>query len=354
MVKGDGRKPLDLVISAGLLVILAVICYRVLAPFLGLLVWSLILAIVLYPLHQQLARRLGGRQGGAATLMVIVALVLVGVPVALLSSSLADSVIWLIDGVRNQSLQVPMPPARIAELPLVGAKLHAAWTLAATDLPALVLQLQPKIGELARAGLGFVGGLGGTILLFLLSFVVAAILMAYGSGGCGVAQALAVRVAGAERGSSFAQLATATIRAVALGVVGVAAIQALLIGMGLLLFGVPAAGVITIIVLVLGIVQLPATLVTLPIIAWIWLGGDYGTLAAGALTLWLVVAGLADNVLKPLFLGRGVDAPMPVVLLGALGGMVSGGIQGMFVGAVVLAIGYQLLMGWIYDGVSAP
>lgn len=352
MLNGDKHKPLDLVISAGLLLLLVVICYRVLAPFLGLLVWSLILAIVLYPLHQGLARRLGGRQGGAATLMVALTLLLIGVPVALLSSSLADSVIWLIDGVRNHNLQVPLPPARIAELPLVGDKLHAAWTLAATDLPALVQQLQPKIGDLARIGLGFVGGLGGGILLFLLSFVVAAILMTYGAGGSGAAQALAVRIAGAERGANFARLATATIRAVALGVVGVAAIQALLIGMALLLFGVPAAGVLTVITLVLAIVQLPVSLVTLPVIAWVWLGGDYGSLQAALLTLVLLVAGLADNLLKPLLLGRGVEAPMPVILLGALGGMVHNGIQGMFVGAVVLAIGYQLLMGWIGESAN--
>lgn len=352
MIKGDGRKPLDLVISAGLLVVLVVICYRVLAPFIGLLVWSLILAIVLYPLHQWLARRLGGRQGGAATLMVVLASLLVGVPVALLSSSLADSVIWLIDGIKTHSLQVQLPPARVAALPLVGEKLHAVWTLAATDLPALVHQLQPKIGDLARMGLSFVGGLGGGILLFLLSFVVAAILMAFGRGGAATARALAVRVAGAEHGANFARLATATIRAVALGVVGVAAIQALLVGMGLLLFEVPAAGVLTVVTLVLAIVQLPVSLVTLPVIAWVWLGGDYATLQAALLTLLLLVAGLADNVLKPLFLGRGVDAPMPVILLGALGGMVHNGIQGMFVGAVVLAIGYQLLMRWIGEGAS--
>lgn len=342
-------KPLDLVISAGLLAVLAVICYRILAPFLGLLVWSLILAVVLYPLHQWLARRLGGRQGGAATLMVVLTLLLVGVPVALLSSSLADSLLWLLDGIKSQSLQVPPPPARIAGLPVVGDKLHAAWALAATDLPSLIHQLQPKIGELARASLTFVGGLGGAILLFLLSFVVAAILMAYGAGSAGAGQALAVRIAGAERGAHFARLTTATIRAVALGVVGVAAIQALLVGVSLLLFGVPGAGLLTLITLVLAIVQLPVVVVTLPVIAWVWLGGDYGTLQAAVLTLMLLVAGLADNVLKPLFLGRGVDAPMPVILIGALGGMVHNGIQGMFVGAVVLAIGYQLLMGWISE-----
>lgn len=352
MVNGEGRKPLDLVISAGLLLVLAVVCYQVLAPFLGLLVWSLILAVVLYPLHQWLARRLGGRQGGAATLMVVLALLLIGVPVALLSSSLADSVIWLVDGVRDHSLQVPLPPNRVAALPLVGDKLHAVWTLAATDLPALIHQLQPKLGELARAGLGFVGGLGGAILLFLLSFVVAAILMAYGSGSAGTGQALAVRIAGAERGANFARLATATIRAVALGVVGVAAIQALLVGISLLLFAVPGAGLLTLFTLVLAILQLPVIVITLPVIAWVWLAGDYGPLQSGVLTLLLLVAGLADNLLKPLLLGRGVDAPMPVVLIGALGGMVHNGIQGMFVGAVVLAIGYQLLMGWISEGAS--
>ena len=156
------------------------------------------------------------------------------------------------------------------------------------------------------------------------------------------------------RGAEFADLSTATIRAVAKGVLGVAFIQAMIVGVCLLVAGVPWAGVLAVIVLVLGIAQVPAVIVTLPAIAWIWSSGGYGTGAAVLYTVLLLVAGMADNVLKPLMLGRGVDAPMPVILIGALGGMATAGILGMFVGATLLALGYQIFMGWVATSQDAP
>ena len=157
------------------------------------------------------------------------------------------------------------------------------------------------------------------------------------------------RVAGLARGKEFTALSTATVRAVASGVIGIACIQALLIGVSLLIAGVPFAGVLAVIVLVLGIAQLPALLVTLPVIGWIWASGDYATVPAAAYSVLLFVAGFADNVLKPIMLGRGVDAPMPVILIGALGGMATTGILGMFIGATLLALGYQIFMRWVAD-----
>ena len=142
-------------------------------------------------------------------------------------------------------------------------------------------------------------------------------------------------------------LSVATIRAVAQGVIGIAFIQAILVGLCLLVAGVPLAGVLAVVVLVLGIAQVPALIVTLPAIAYLWMSGGYGTGEAVLYSVLLFVAGMADNVLKPLMLGRGVDAPMPVILLGALGGMAAGGIVGLFVGAVLLALGYQIFMGWV-------
>ncbi|HBZ54006.1 MAG TPA: AI-2E family transporter, partial [Syntrophobacteraceae bacterium] len=149
------------------------------------------------------------------------------------------------------------------------------------------------------------------------------------------------------RGSEFARLSTATIRAVAQGVIGVAFIQAIIVGLALLVAGVPWAGALALIVLVLGIAQVPALIVTLPAIVYIWSSGDYSNAAAIAYTVGLFLSGMADNVLKPLMLGKGVDAPMPVILLGALGGMGAAGILGMFVGATLLVLGYQIFMGWV-------
>jgi predicted PurR-regulated permease PerM len=185
------------------------------------------------------------------------------------------------------------------------------------------------------------------MLLFLASFIIAGIIIAFGQSGARSADAIFDRIVGSRRGEQFAELSTATIRAVALGVLGVAFIQAIVIGLVLMIAGVPFAGVLAMIVLVLGIAQVPALLVTLPVIGYIWMSGDYGTGAAVVHTVLLFLAGMLDNVLKPLLLGRGVDAPMPVILLGALGGLASAGILGMFVGATLLALGYQIFMGWV-------
>jgi predicted PurR-regulated permease PerM len=346
----DGPFPghlLDVLIRGGLLLGLAVLCYRVLAPFLVLLVWALILAVALHPLQQALAHRIGGRNGLAATLVTALAVLLIVVPTAVLLSSMGDTVHRLVAGVQDHTLQVPPPRPALATWPVVGEKVYAVWENAHTDLPGLLRSLQPKLGELTAAALAMVASIGGAILQFIAALVVAGVMMAYGESGARSAQAVFARLAGAEQGERFNHLAVSTIRAVAQGVVGVALIQAILVGVCLLIAGVPWAGVLAAIVLVLAIAQLPAALVTLPVIAYVWTSGHYGTGPAIAYTVLLFVAGLADNVLKPLLLGRGVDAPMPVILLGALGGMASAGLHGMFVGAVVLALGYQVLTGWV-------
>ncbi len=338
---------LEVLIRAGLILAMVLLCYRVFSPFLTLMVWALILAVTLYPLHQALANRIGGRQGLAATLLVVVGLVLIVAPTALLVSSLGDSVHQLVNDVQNNALQIPAPRPGVEDWPVVGKKLHDVWAKAHADLPTLVRSLQPKIGDLAKTALGFVASIGGGLLQFLAAFIIAGILMAFGQSGGRGSRAISARIAGSARGGELVRLSTATIRAVAQGVIGVAFIQAILVGLALLVAGVPWAGALAAIVLVLGVAQVPALLVTLPAIIYIWSSGDYSNAAAITYTVVLFLSGMADNVLKPLMLGRGVDAPMPVILLGALGGMATGGILGMFVGATLLALGYQLFMGWV-------
>ncbi len=345
---------LDVLIRAGLVLALAILCFQVFSPFLSLMTWALILAVTLYPLHQSVAAKIGGRQGLAATLLVLLGVVVVVVPTAALMNSLGDSVHRLINDVQNNTLQVPPPREGVAEWPLVGEKVHAFWARAYTDLPALVQSMQPKIGNLAKAALGFVAGIGGGLLQFLASLAVAGIMMAYGEGGARAIRSIFARVADANRGGEFVDLSTATIRAVAKGVLGVAFLQALIVGICLLIAGIPLAGVLAVIVLVLGIAQVPALIVTLPAVGYLWSSDNYGTGAAILYTVLLGVAGMTDNVLKPLMLGRGVDAPMPVILLGALGGMAAAGILGMFVGATLLALGYQIFMGWVATNPDAP
>ena len=341
---------MDVLIRAGLVFALALLCYKVFAPFLTLMAWALILAVTLYPMHQSLARKMGGRQGLAATVVVLAGIVLILGPTTVLMSSFGDTVRGLVHDVQNNSLHVPPPREGVAKWPVVGERVFSLWSLAYSDLPALVQSMQPKLGELARTALGAVAGIGGALLMFLAAIIVAGIVMAYGQAGARAMRGIFVRIIGPARGAEFAALSTATIRAVAQGVIGVAFIQAILVGVCLLIAGVPWAGVLAGIVLVLGIAQVPALIVTLPAIAWLWTGSDHGTGAATAYSILLFVAGMADNVLKPLMLGRGVDAPMPVILIGALGGLATAGILGMFVGATLLALGYQIFMGWVDAG----
>lgn len=311
------------------------------------MVWALILAVALYPMQEFVAAKIGGRQGASATLLVILGIAVIVVPTAILMSSLGDSVQRLVNDVQSNTLVIPAPSESVAGWPVIGKRVHAIWSQAHDDLPALVKSMQPKIGDLAKAALAFVASIGGGLLQFLASFIIAGILMAFGKSGSRGSVAIFERVVGPARGAEFARLATATIRAVAQGVIGVAFIQAIIVGLCLLVAGVPWAGVLAMIVLVLGIAQVPALIVTLPAIGYIWGLGDYGKIEAIAYTLLIFVAGMTDNILKPLMLGRGVDAPMPVILIGALGGMATAGVLGMFVGATLLALGYQLFMGWV-------
>jgi predicted PurR-regulated permease PerM len=343
----DNASLLDALIRAGLILGLVVLCYQVFSPFLTLMAWAVILAVALYPLQRLLAVKFGGRRVLSATLIVILGIVLIVVPTAVLVSSLGDSVHRLITDVQNGTVEVPPPRDAVAGWPVIGEKIYALWSSAYEDLPALVQSVQPKIGDLAKSALAFVASIGGGLLQFLASFIVAGILMSFGESGSRHSLAIFERVAGPERGPAFANLTTATIRAVAQGVIGVAFIQAIIVGLCLLVAGIPWAGVISVVVLVLAIAQVPVLLVTLPAIGYIWWVGDYGHAEAIVYTVLLLLSGVADNILKPLMLGRGVDAPMPVILLGALGGMAAGGILGMFVGATLLALGYQLFTGWV-------
>ncbi len=343
------RRLLDVFIRAGLVVVLVLLCFLIFSPFLTMMLWALILAITIYPLHQMLAARIGGKQGLAASLIVLIAVGVIVTPTVMLASEFGDSVQKLIKSVNDNTLQIPAPPEQVATWPVVGERAHAVWSQAHNDLPGLVQSMQPKLGELATRALGIVAALGGGLLMFLFSFVVAGIIMAYGESGARAMQEIFERIFGVARGEEFTRLSTATVRAVASGVIGIACIQALIIGVLLMIAGVPFAGVLALVVLVFGVAQLPALIVTLPVIVWIWTSGEYGTGPAVAFTVLLFVGGMADNVLKPLMLGRGVDAPMPVILIGALGGMATQGILGMFIGATGLALGYQIFMRWVHD-----
>ena len=350
-----GKDLVETLIRLGLLALLLVLCVWVFLPFTGLVILAMILAIALYPLYDWLAMHLfGGRRGLTATLLVLMMLVLIGIPLLLLGGAVATQLSELHDAIQAGTLALRPPDPKVAGWPIVGERLYAAWNAAATDLPAFLAKNKELVMGAARKALSMAGGGAIAALVFLAAIVVAGIMMAYAeSGGRGIGRII-VRVTDPVRGPRLQALVIATVRSVATGVVGVAFIQALLLGIGFLLARIPGAGILALLVMFLGILQLPALLISLPAVGYLWWAGEGSTVMKVILTVYLVVAGMADNVLKPLLLGRGVEAPMLVILIGALGGMATAGITGLFLGAVLLAVGYRILMDWIDEAPATP
>jgi predicted PurR-regulated permease PerM len=337
----------DAMIRIGLIVLLVVMCFRIFAPFANLMIWALILAVTLYPLHQRLARQIRGRQIHAAALLVVAGILLIAVPTAMIGGSFAKYVHRAYTAYENDSITIKQPDPKVADWPLIGERVYKSWSKAANNLPVFLKENKGQLEKISKRILSAAANTAGSLLVFVGAFVIAGVIMAFGEPGTKVIQNIFNRLAGKERGPQLKSLSTATVRSVASGVIGVAFIQALLLGVGFIMAGIPAAGVLAVIVMLFGIMQLPASLISLPAIAYLWWLGDGSTVSNIVYSIYLVVAGMADNVLKPMLLGRGVDAPMPVILIGALGGMVSNGIIGMFIGAVLLAVGYQVFMEWV-------
>ena len=336
----------DTLIRAAMAAALVAACYQVLRPFLSLVVWAVILAINFYPLHCKLRSRLGGKDGRAATVIVLLTFLILGVPIYVLGLSLTESAEGALAWVKDGSFQIPPPSESVATWPLVGPKIYGFWAQAATDLSGLAQKLAPQLKDVSLTMLGKLAGFGLGLMMFLVAIIIAGVIMAYGESGTRATQQIADRVFGQGQGQQVTRLCTATIRAVAQGVIGIAFIQMLLIGIGFVLMGIPGAGFLALAVLILAIVQLPASLITLPVIAYVFFTQG-ATLATIVFAIYIFVAGLVDNVLKPLLLGRGVDVPMAVVLIGSIGGMATTGILGLFIGPVVLAVGYQLFWRWV-------
>lgn len=342
----NARDLLDVLIRAGLIAVLVMVCFQIFHPFMNIVLWSVILAITLYPLNQKLGAALGGRTGWAAIILVILGLACLIAPLSLLGESIAESVKAGMHTVQGREIEIPPPPAVVQSWPLIGDPLFKLWTHASEDLSWAIAQVAPHLKDLSKTVLTQLAGVGAGIMVFVLALFIAGLIMANGGSGQRTAVAIATRISGPERGPELALLCTSTIRAVAQGVVGIAFIQMILVGLGLVVMGVPGAGILALMVLLLGIMQLPVLLITLPVTIYVFAQNGVGVTTV-IFAIWIILAGLSDNVLKPIMLGRGVAVPMPVILIGALGGMLTSGIIGLFTGPVMLAVGYQLFMSWV-------
>ena len=334
----------DLVIRLTVVGIFAYFSLTLLAPFAIMVIWAVILAVALYPAFAALRNLFGGRGGLAATLITLLGLVIIVAPLGAVTVNLAETTLELVADFENQTVAVPRPPEKVKEWPVIGEKVHAAWSLASTNLEAAVKRFGPPLLQAAGAIVGKIAGIGFGMLGFAVSVLIAGFLFVPGPRLGEAIKVFARRIA-AERGAHFVDLAGATIRNISRGVIGVALLQALLTGLFLSLFGVPAAGVIAFLVLIFCIVQVGPVPVVVPVIIWAWSAKDTGP--ALLLTLLLIVIPVIDNVLKPILMARGLSTPMLVILLGVIGGTVTYGLIGLFLGPILLGIFYELLMAWV-------
>jgi predicted PurR-regulated permease PerM len=344
------NRAVDLFIRLAALGLLAAWCIILLGPFIATILWGGILAIALRPLQLSLARMLGGREGLASTLLTILGLVVILGPVSVLAASLVSGGEALALAFAEGRLAPPPPPDWLLQTPFVGEKLHAAWRLASENLMAATNHLAPQMGEVARTAIGYAGAAGLTVLQFAAAIVIAGVLMPRALSANDALARLADRLAPA-RGAAFVTMAAQTVRNVARGVIGVALLQGLLMGVGFLAAGIPYPGVWTFVCVVLAIVQVGPGLIGLGTIIYAW--NVFDVSIALPFTIWIVLASLVDNVLKPVLMSKGLPTPMVVILLGLLGGALAHGLIGLFVGPIVLALGYDLMRVWMDEDPAA-
>ena len=349
--KAFHARTMDAAIRISLLALLVLWCFQIVRPFIMPVLWGAIMAVAIYPLFVKAYTAFGGRHKLTATLITLLALTILIVPTVILSGSLVESSKSLAEQVESGTLVVPPPSDTVKDWPLIGEKLHGAWSLASYNLEGALKKFKPQVEAVSKWLLSAAAGVGAGILMFVVSIIIAGAFLVYGQSGSKAMETIAARVMGKKGGEDFVELAGATIRSVAQGVLGVALIQSILAGIGLLVMGVPYAGVWAGLVLLLAIIQLPPLLILAPIVVYEFSVAE--TVPAVIFMIYSLIVSSSDAFLKPLFLGRGMDIPMLVILLGAIGGMVLSGIIGLFVGAVVLAVGYTLFTLWLEQGTPA-
>ena len=340
------RDTLETTIRLGLVLLLLVWCFQIVRPFITPILWGVIIAIAVAPAYGWATQRLGGRRKLTATLFVLLALAVFIAPVVNFSGTLIQSTHDVADAFRRGDLRIPPPPPRIATWPFIGERLAAFWSLSASNLEAALSGLAPQLKAVGVWLLAAAANVGLGILQFVFSLVISGIVLAGGPQTRGGIELMMRRLAGAQ-GHRFVALAESTIRSVATGIVGVALIQSTLAGIGLVVMGIPGAGLWALLALFLCIIQLGPTLILLPAVLYAFSTAD--TLPASLFAVWSLIVGVLDNFLKPLLLGRGVDAPMLVIFVGAIGGFLSMGIIGLFVGSVVFVLFHTLLTTWLAE-----
>lgn len=344
MIQQSSRNSVyDTTIRLFILILIVAWCLMIMYPFVNIILWSMIFALALYPIHSLLANKMGGRRKLASAIIIFAILVIIFLPAWLLIDSLIEQVKQLKVTYDQGTLVIPPPAEQVKGWPIVGQQIYDLWLAASDNLEELLLKYKDQIIDVgSKIGKGIIGAVGGLIQIMVALFI-AVILLAIGGTGEEIRKFF--RKLAGEKGDEFADMTVKTVASVVKGVIGVALILALLNGIIFLLAGVPYAGIWTLIAFVLAVLQIPLIFVTLPIIIYLFAEKDLVTAIIWAVLIF--VAGLSDNVLKPILLGKGAPVPMLIIFIGVIGGFLFSGFIGLFTGAIVMSLGYKLFVGWV-------
>ena len=333
-------------VRIGLLALLLYVSFKIVQPFLVVVVWGAIIATALYPLHQNFTRRFNGNKKLSAISVTLIALAVLIIPCYLMAGSLIDTTQSIGKDLADGSFSIPPPAESVAEWPLIGERLYANWSDAAANIETYTEKHKENIQKLSKTLLSAAAGTVKSIFMFIFSIIIAGALLNYAEGCRNSLYRLFERLV-PDQGVKLVNSAGATVQSVAKGVLGTALIQTVLGTLGMVVVGVPGVGLWAVLVMLVAIVQLPPILILGPVAAYVY--SVEPTWIATIFLVYSLVVSSADAVLKPMLLGRGVELPMLVILLGAIGGMVLAGIIGLFTGAVFLAIAYQVYTLWLED-----
>lgn len=336
----------EIMIRLGFLFLLIAWCFRLVYPFADIVLWGVILAVASAPLYNAINKRLGNKPKWSAFIIILLGLIIILLPSWLFLDSMIGGAKVLMAGLEDGTLTIPPPTEKVAAWPLIGAKTYDLWMQASRNLEEFIMNYSEQITKVATVFVESILSAGSGAVQLVLSTVIAGVLLAT-SGTSQFAELFFEKLVG-EKAKEFIDLAVKTVANVTKGVIGVAFIQSILVGLGFVLAGVPYAGIWTLLVLILAILQLPPMIVALPVI--IYLFSQLGTLPAALWSIYLMLASASDNILKPIMLGKGAPVPMLVIFLGVVGGFLLSGFLGLFTGAIVLSLGYKLFLAWLNDG----
>jgi predicted PurR-regulated permease PerM len=342
--KQDTQNIIDIAIKLVVIALMIGWCFQILRPFINIILWAIIIAITLFPTYKILSNKIGNRKKLAAGLIIFLLLAVLIIPTYFLADSLIEGITDLSSGLNKETLTIPPPSDKVSEWPVIGKSVYSFWLSASENLEDLIQKYGKQLVSVGHSVLKALLGTGKGILQIIISIIISGVFLTGSENSSRRIAHLFDKLAG-DRGKEFFQTSEITIRNVAKGVLGVAVIQSLFLGIIFIMAGIPYAGLWALICLVLAIIQVGPILVTIPVIIYLFVHFDPWN--AILWTVFIVLASLVDNVLKPLLMGKGATVPMLVIFIGALGGFIASGFIGLFIGAIVLSLGYKLYTGWL-------